>query len=80
MTNPPYGVRLDDRDKVAALYPQLGDALKQRFSGWSAWLLSADTRLPKLFGLRASHRIPLYNGALECRLYGYRIVSGPMLK
>lgn len=80
VTNPPYGVRLDDRDKVAALYPQLGDALKQRFSGWNAWLLSADTRLPKLFGLRASHRIPLYNGALECRLYGYRIVSGPMLK
>jgi putative N6-adenine-specific DNA methylase len=80
VTNPPYGVRLDDRDKVAALYPQLGDALKQRFSGWNAWLLSGDTRLPKLFGLRASHRIPLYNGALECRLYGYRIVSGPMLK
>ena len=80
VTNPPYGVRLEDRDRVAAMYPQLGDALKQRFAGWTAWLLSPDTRLPKLFGLRASHRIPLYNGALECRLYGYRVVSGPMVR
>jgi putative N6-adenine-specific DNA methylase len=80
ITNPPYGVRLEDRERVAALYPQIGDALKQRFAGWSAWLLSADTRLPKLMHLRADARIPLYNGALECRLYGYRIVAGPMLE
>ena len=80
VTNPPYGVRLDDLEKVAALYPLLGDALKQRFAGWNAWFLSADTRLPKLFHLRTDARIPLYNGALECRLYAYRIVAGPMLE
>jgi hypothetical protein len=34
--------------------------------------------LPKLFHLRTDSRIPLYNGALECKLYGYRIVAGPM--
>jgi putative N6-adenine-specific DNA methylase len=80
VTNPPYGVRLDDQQTVAALYPKLGDALKQRYAGWTAWFLSADTRLPKLFHLRTEARIPLYNGALECRLYGYRIVAGPMLE
>ena len=83
VTNPPYGVRLADDDRVspapsalAAFYPTLGDALKRRFAGWTAYLMSADPRLPKLIGLRASRRTPLYNGALECRLYEYRMVAG----
>jgi putative N6-adenine-specific DNA methylase len=34
--------------------------------------------LPRLIGLRASKRTPLYNGALECRLFEYRLVAGSM--
>ena len=75
-TNPPYGVRVADAERLAAFYPRLGDALKQRFAGWTAYLLSGDARLPKLIGLKASRRTPLYNGALECRLYEYRLVAG----
>ncbi|MBS0321860.1 MAG: class I SAM-dependent RNA methyltransferase [Proteobacteria bacterium] len=80
LANPPYGVRLADRDRIAAMYPQFGDALKQRFTGWTAWLFTADTALPKLIHLKADKRIPLFNGALECRLYRYGIQQGPMLK
>ena len=76
VANPPYGIRLDDKARVAAMYPKLGDALKARFTGWSAWLFSGDTVLPKKIGLKAERRIPLWNGAIECRLYAYRIVSG----
>ena len=76
VANPPYGIRLDDKARVAAMYPKLGDALKARFTGWSAWLFSGDTELPKKIGLKAERRIPLWNGAIECRLYAYRIVSG----
>ena len=78
VTNPPYGARLGDSATLAAFYPRLGDALKQHFAGWSAFLMSGDARLPKLIGLKASRRTPLYNGALECRLYEYRLVSGPL--
>lgn len=78
VTNPPYGVRLADAAQMAAFYPRFGDALKQRFAGWTAYLFSGDPRLPKLIGLKASRRTPLYNGALECRLYEYRIVAGPV--
>jgi putative N6-adenine-specific DNA methylase len=78
VTNPPYGERLDDPEQLALFYPRLGDVLKRRFAGWTAYILSADQRLPKLFRLQASRRIPLYNGALECRLYEYRLVSGSM--
>ena len=76
IANPPYGVRLDDDAKVAAFYPKLGDALKQRFAGWTACLLTGDPRLPKLIGLKPSKRTPLYNGAIECRLFRFEIVAG----
>ncbi|TMG90303.1 MAG: class I SAM-dependent RNA methyltransferase [Betaproteobacteria bacterium] len=78
VTNPPYGVRLAGSHALAELYPRLGDALKRRFAGWTAFLLSGDTRLPKLIGLKASRRTPLFNGALECRLYEYRLIAGSM--
>jgi putative N6-adenine-specific DNA methylase len=78
VSNPPYGVRLADSGALPALYPQLGDALKQRYAGWTAYLLSGDTRLPKLIGLKASRRTPLFNGAIECRLYEYRLIAGSM--
>lgn len=76
VSNPPYGVRLADQNELAAFYPQLGDALKKKFSGWTAYLFTADLRIAKLIGLKASKRTPLYNGALECRLFEYRMVAG----
>lgn len=76
VANPPYGERLGEADELAALYPRLGDALKKNFAGWTCWLLSADTRLPKLIGLKPARKIPLFNGNLECRLYGFPIVAG----
>lgn len=80
LANPPYGVRLADQQKIAALYPLIGDALKQRFPGWTAWLFSGDKALPKLMHLKADSRTPLFNGALDCRLYQYRIMAGRMVE
>ncbi|MEW6165587.1 MAG: THUMP domain-containing protein [Pseudomonadota bacterium] len=76
VTNPPYGERLGEATALAAIYPRLGNALKQRFAGWHCWFLSADANLPKLIGLKPKRKVPLYNGNLECRLYGFDIVSG----
>ncbi len=78
VANPPYGVRIGEDAELAAFYPKLGDALKARFAGWRCYFLSADLRLAKLIGLKASKRTPLYNGPLECRLFEYRIVAGTM--
>ncbi len=80
VSNPPYGERLGELDALAAFYPRLGDALKKRFAGWYCWFLSADARLVRLIGLRPDRKIPLFNGALECRLYGFRIVAGSARK
>ncbi|MDR1530320.1 MAG: THUMP domain-containing protein [Burkholderiales bacterium] len=78
LTNPPYGVRMDDARLLAELYPQIGSALKHGFAGWRAWFLSADKELPKGLGLKPERRIPLFNGALDCRLYGFEMVAGTM--
>jgi 23S rRNA (guanine2445-N2)-methyltransferase len=78
IANPPYGVRLGEQQDLAALYPKLGDVLKQRFAGWRACIFTADLRLPKLIGLKPLRRIPLFNGALECRVYIFDIVTGVM--
>ena len=80
VTNPPYGVRLGEQEELADFYPKLGDVLKKQFTGWRAYLLSADMQLPKLIHLAASKRTPLYNGALECRLFEYKLVEGSMRK
>jgi putative N6-adenine-specific DNA methylase len=75
VANPPYRVRLDDA-RTGGVHPRLGDALKQRFAGWTACLLSGDRRLATLIGLKPSRRTPLMNGDIECRLYRFEIVAG----
>ena len=74
--NPPYGERMGSTEELARFYPRLGDALKQRFAGWRCYIFTADLRLPQLIRLQPARRIPLWNGALECRLYEFRIVAG----
>ena len=59
VANPPYGVRLAEERSLAAFYPKLGDALKRHYAGWTAYLFTGDTRLPKLIGLKPSRRTPL---------------------
>jgi putative N6-adenine-specific DNA methylase len=76
VTNPPYGVRLGEKEALAEFYPELGHLLKQKFAGWTAHIFSGDPALPKLIRLSASKRTVLYNGAIECRLYEYRMVAG----
>ena len=78
LINPPYGVRLGSPEELESFYPKLGDWLKQRFAGWLACIFTGDARFPKLVGLTPSKRTPLFNGALECRLYTFPIVQGSM--
>jgi len=80
VSNPPYGVRLGEQQAMAEFYPKLGDVLKKQFTGWRAYFLSADMQLPKLIRLATSKRTPLFNGALDCRLFEYKMIEGGMRK
>ncbi|MFN8894754.1 MAG: class I SAM-dependent RNA methyltransferase [Betaproteobacteria bacterium] len=49
---------------------------KRHCAGWTAWLLSPDMKLPGLMRMKESRRVPLYNGAIECRLFRFDITAG----
>jgi 23S rRNA (guanine2445-N2)-methyltransferase / 23S rRNA (guanine2069-N7)-methyltransferase len=67
-TNPPYGVRLDDRDSARALMKELGGVLRARFAGWDAAVLAGSPDAGLELGIRADRVHTVWNGALECRL------------
>jgi 23S rRNA (guanine2445-N2)-methyltransferase / 23S rRNA (guanine2069-N7)-methyltransferase len=67
VTNPPYGERLP-LPRAGALFRRLGDWLVGRCGGWRAAILAADTPAAGQLGLRPTHRVPLMNGPIACRL------------
>ena len=75
VTNPPYGERLDIKN-IMELYSNFGEALKHRFNGSTAWVISSDERYLKNMGLKPSARIPLLNGALDCWFNKYELFAG----
>ncbi len=75
IVNPPYGERIRPDDLIE-LYSQIGDTLKQRFTGYDAWILSSNPEAMKRVGLRASSKEILMNGPLECRYQHYELYRG----
>lgn len=71
--NPPYGERLGNLEELADLYKSLGDIFKQRFKGWTAYILTGNKQLAKKVGLRTSRKIAVYNGSLPCTLLKYEL-------
>lgn len=71
--NPPYGKRLGEEEALRPLYKEIGDVLKQRCKGYTAWLFTGNLQLAKSVGLKATRRIVLFNGPIECRLLKYEM-------
>lgn len=65
ITNPPYGIRLGKIAEVEVLYKELGDFIKQKCTGTSAFIYTGEPGLRKHIGLKTTKRIPLANGKLE---------------
>ena len=75
--NPPYGHRIGDEQQLEGLYRDLGTYAKQNAAGWQLWLLSGNRSLTGALRLKASKRIPVSNGGIDCRWlhYGLRAPS-----
>lgn len=76
ITNPPYGERIGEDIELNSTYPIWATILKQKFAGWRTYFLTNDLRMPKLMRLAPSKKTPLYNGALDCRLFEIMMVKG----
>ena len=77
--NPPYGERLSPQH-ISEFYEKIGDTLKKEYSGWDAWIVSANVGALKKIGLRSSKKHTLYNGALECKFQKYSLFAGSLKK
>jgi putative N6-adenine-specific DNA methylase len=73
LCNPPYGERLGRGEDLGTFYKLLGDILKNRFKGWTAYVLSGNKELAKSIGLRSAARTAVYNGTLSCQLMKYEL-------
>lgn len=71
--NPPYGQRLGEEEQLKVLYKEIGDTMKKRCTGYVAHLFTGNLELAKYVGLKASRRVVLYNGPIECRLLRYEL-------
>uniref|UniRef100_UPI00384CCED7 THUMP domain-containing class I SAM-dependent RNA methyltransferase n=1 Tax=Geomonas subterranea TaxID=2847989 RepID=UPI00384CCED7 len=71
--NPPYGKRLGEVEALRPLYKEIGDTLKKRCRGYTAYLFTGNLELAKSVGLKATRRMVLYNGPIECRLLKYEM-------
>ena len=76
VTNPPYGQRIGEDEDLKEVYPVWAKHMKESFGGWDTYFLTADLEMPKDMRLKPTKKTPLFNGALECRLFEIKMVSG----
>ncbi len=73
--NPPYDKRLG-LDDVKAFYKLIGNTLKAKYVDSTVYIITANLDGMKSIGLKATRKVKLYNGPLECRLLEYQMFSG----
>jgi len=72
LTNPPYGERMDAMQD--AFWNPWSAQLKRHYAGWRVGVISSNMDFPGRLRLKPKRRIPVHNGALECRLFLFEIV------
>ena len=70
ISNPPYGARIGQRQKLFGLYGAFGQVMKERFTGWRVAFVTSDGGLAKATGLPLkSPGPPIDNGGIKVTLY-----------
>ncbi len=74
ITNPPYGSRIGERQKLQGLYRKLGDVLASRFAGWRVGLITSEPSLAKATGLPFEPPgAPVLHGGIRVAVYRGRV-------
>ncbi|MCR4676076.1 MAG: bifunctional 23S rRNA (guanine(2069)-N(7))-methyltransferase RlmK/23S rRNA (guanine(2445)-N(2))-methyltransferase RlmL [Sphaerochaetaceae bacterium] len=76
VTDPPYGVRLDEsKSELRSLYSQTGKIFYDMFGGWKISVLSSDVELLGYIEMKPERTNKLVNGGLECQLAHYYVFN-----
>jgi putative N6-adenine-specific DNA methylase len=70
VTNPPYGVRLEDDESAGAIYDDMADAFEP-LKTWSIYVLTSHPGFERFFRRKADRRRKLYNGRIGCHYFQY---------
>jgi putative N6-adenine-specific DNA methylase len=73
VSNPPYGVRVGDAERVRDLWARLGSVLRERASGWQVALLSPGPVLERQLGIAMTVAATTVNGGIPVRLVVGRV-------
>ncbi|MDR6213167.1 THUMP domain-containing protein [Paracidovorax wautersii] len=57
-------------------FSQLASHWKKNYSGWTAWMLTPDLKLPGKMRLKETRRVPMWNGPIECRMFRFDMIKG----
>jgi len=76
LTNPPYGKRMGKISSMDESITIFSSILKKQFTGWSAWLLTNEKEIVSKIKLRASKKIAIRNGDIECFWCKFDIFKG----
>jgi putative N6-adenine-specific DNA methylase len=71
--DPPYGVRLQGKEDLPGLYKGLGDFLKRKCRGSTAFIYFGNRDLIRHVGLKPTWKIPLLSGGLDGRLAKFEL-------
>lgn len=75
-TNPPYGERIGDEQRLRGLYATLGERLREAYPGWRAAVLTGNPPLGQAIGIEATRSHLMMNGPIECRLLRFEVDPG----
>jgi len=67
VSNPPFGTRVGERDRLRNLYAQLGNVMRQKRPEWTLALLLSDRRLEAQVGLPFHDVFETRNGGIPVR-------------
>ena len=75
-TAPRSGREQFDSDEADDFFQRLAAHWKRQYTGWTAWILSPDMKLPSAMRFKESRRVVLFNGPIECRLFKFDLIAG----
>lgn len=70
ITNPPYGERIYEKDKVGELYDIIGERYRN-LDSWSLYMITAYEDAEKHIGRKADKNRKIYNGMMMTRFYSF---------
>lgn len=73
ITNPPYGERMEEKEKLPALYREIGERFAA-LDSWSAYLITSYEETERYMGRKADKNRKIYNGMMKTYFYQF---SGP---